>query len=314
MSLCTGAILAFALACASPTSGEIEAPGPQGALRGTLTSPANPAAPTILIIPGSGPTDRDGNNALGVTAASYRLLAEELAKGGVRTVRIDKRGMFGSKDAIADANAVTIPDYVGDVGAWTQAIRSTTGARCVWLLGHSEGGLVALAARNQESVCGLILVSSPGRGMGEVLREQLQANPANAPLLPDALAAIQRLKAGDRVDVSNMHPALQGLFAPQVQGFLVSLLSYDPAEMIASTDKPVLIVQGTRDLQVTEQDALRLAAANSSARLVFVEGMTHTLKQVATDDPAANMATYANPLLPVSPKLIEAIVNFVGAR
>jgi pimeloyl-ACP methyl ester carboxylesterase len=97
--------------------------------------------------------------------------------------------MFASAAAVPDANAVTIPDYVADTGAWVGAIRARTGAKCVWLLGHSEGGLVALASSEFPGVCGIVLVSAPGRRLGDVLKDQLRANPANAPLLPDAIGA-----------------------------------------------------------------------------------------------------------------------------
>ncbi len=97
----------------------------------------------VIIIPGSGPTDRNGDNPAGVAGAVYRQLAEQLTARGIATLRIDKRGMFGSRAAIANANAVTIADYAADAHAWAKAARAATGARCVWLLGHSEGGLVA---------------------------------------------------------------------------------------------------------------------------------------------------------------------------
>ena len=152
----------------------------------------------MLIIPGSGPTDRDGNNPLGVTAAPYRLLAEALAAKGVSSARIDKRGMFGSKAAVADANKVTIADYAADTHNWVDAIHKRTDAKCVWVLGHSEGALVALAsAQNPDGMCGVILVSGAGRRMSDIIREQLRANPANAPVLDLAMAAINCLsKAG----------------------------------------------------------------------------------------------------------------------
>src|SRR5271154_127665 len=115
--------VAAATAGAAPVESPIEAPGPAGPLKGTLLTPDGARGPVILIIPGSGPTDRDGNSPAGVLAASYRLLAQGLAAHGVTSVRIDKRGMFGSSAATADANAVTIPDYVADVQAWTRVIR-----------------------------------------------------------------------------------------------------------------------------------------------------------------------------------------------
>jgi alpha-beta hydrolase superfamily lysophospholipase len=229
---------------AAATSIALTAPGPSGPLAGSFID-AGKSAPVVIIVPGSGPTDRDGNNPLGVTAASYRLLAEALGQKGVSTVRIDKRGMFGSKGAVPDANAVTIADYAADVRSWVGAVRQRSGARCVWLLGHSEGGLVALAsAQEQEHICGLVLVSAPGRKMGDVLREQLRANPANAPLLTDAVSAIDRLERGERVDVSAMHPGLQALFAPRLQPFLMDLMSKDPKVLAARVSKPLLIVSG----------------------------------------------------------------------
>jgi pimeloyl-ACP methyl ester carboxylesterase len=290
----------------------VEAKGPSGPLKGTMVSPAA-TAPVVLIIPGSGPTDRDGNNPMGVKASTYRLLAEGLAKQGIASVRIDKRGMFGSAAAVPDANAVTIEDYAADVRAWVASIRERTGRKCVWVAGHSEGGLVALAsARSAPDICGLILISAPGRRMGDVMRAQLRANPANAPVLDDALSAIAKLEAGQTVDVSSFHPALQNLFAPQVQKFLISLFSHDPAELIRRENRPVLILQGEDDLQVGAEDARRLAAARPSAKLILLPKVNHTLKEVPADDRAANMAAYADPSLPLAAGVAEAIAEFVS--
>ena len=242
------------------------------------------------------------------------MLAEGLAERGVGTVRIDKRGMFASSAAVADANAVTIDDYVADVGAWIDVIRKETGVSCVWLLGHSEGGLVALAAAQKlPDICGLVLVSTAGRPLGEVLRTQLRANPANAPILAQAIAAIESLEAGKRVDVAGMHPALMPLFAPQVQGFLINAFSYDPAKLVAAVAKPVLIVQGRRDMQVGVADAERLKEAAPKAELVLLPDINHVLKTVASDDPRVNASTYADPSLPLAPGVAEAIGKFIAA-
>ena len=196
--LAAALLAAAAFGPASAAESDIRAPGPNADLAGTL-SEAGPGAPIVLILPGSGPTDRDGNNPLGVAAAPYRLLAEALAANGVASVRVDKRGLFGSRAAVPDPDAVTIAEYASDALAWVQAIRTRTGVRCVWLLGHSEGGLVALqAAQEPGPLCGVILVSTPGRPFGQLLREQLRANPANAPILDAALGAVDASKPGGR--------------------------------------------------------------------------------------------------------------------
>jgi len=286
-------------------------PGPQGDFRGTFVD-AGKGAPVVLIIPGSGPTDRDGNNPLGITAAPYRLLAEALGERGVSTVRADKRGLFGSKNAIADPNKVTISDYATDAHTWVAAIRRQTGAPCVWLLGHSEGALITLAAaQHPDGICGAILVSGAGRKLSDVIREQLRSNPANAPVLDSALAALDRLDRGEHVDVTNMNPALLKLFAPEVQDFLIDMFRHDPAKLAASVAVPLLVVQGERDVQVSTDDAKLLAAAQPKSRLVLIPRMNHVLKDVGSDDPAANLKTYADPSLPVDTSLVDAVVGFV---
>ena len=283
-------------------------------LSGTLTGELSAERPVILIVPGSGPTDRDGNSPVGIQAAPYRLLAEELAGEGVASVRIDKRGLFASAGA-GHSNAVTVADYVADLAAWSEAIASRRGGGCTWLFGHSEGGVMALAAvaADPPRYCGMILAAAPGRPLGDILREQLRANPANAPLLSQAEAAIAALEAGAHYDTSDLHPALQPLFAPPLQDFLISLFAQDPAALIAATDRPVLIMQGRTDLQIGVQDAEALAAARPDAMLVLLDGVNHVLK-AAPEDRAANIATYADPDLPLADGVVETIADFVNAE
>lgn len=310
------AALAACLAAvpAAAVEKHVEARVEDGVLHGTLLAPGtgNAGAPVVVILPGSGPTDRDGNNPLGVRAAPYRMLAQALAEEGIASLRIDKRGLFASAEGF-DPNEVTFDDYAGDAWAWIEAAKAETGAGCAWLLGHSEGGLVALvAAQNADpSLCGVILLAAPGRRLGDVLRDQFRANPANAPLLPDALSAIEALERGERVDVSGFHPALQNLFAPSVQGFLIDGLARDPAALIAGLSVPVLIVQGGSDSQVKREDAERLAAALPGAGLAVLPDMNHVLKPVPPNDAAADRAAYLDPNLPLAPGLAEAIAGFV---
>ena len=178
------------------------------------------------------------------------------------------------------------------------------------MLGHSEGALmVSAAAEGRKDVCGLILVSGAGRPVLDVMREQLQANPANAPLLADALHAIDELKAGRHVDVSGMNPALLRLFAPQVQDFMMSAYTADPVEVLRRAHKRTLILQGSTDLQTSLEDAKLLNAAPRT-KLVVLDGVNHVLKE-APADRAANIATYTNPDLPIPDSVARAIKNFL---
>ncbi|MGF3022388.1 alpha/beta hydrolase [Methylobacterium aquaticum] len=289
----------------------MHARGPSGLLEGTW-QPAAPGAPVVVILPGSGPTDRDGNNPGGVAAGTYRLLAEGLAARGIASLRVDKRGMYGSRLAAADPNAVTLGDYVDDVQAWIAEICRRDAMAPIWLLGHSEGGLVALSAGGAPDLAGLILAAVPGRPLGAVLREQLAANPANAGLMPEALDILAHLERGERVET--VSPILLPLFRPAVQGFLISLLRIDPAAMMAEMRVPVLILQGTRDIQVGRADADALHRANKAARLAILADVNHVLKLVGSNDRAANIATYRDPDLPLAAGVIEAVAAMVGGR
>ena len=305
-------MIAGALSSAAPAmvEQEVTIEGPEGALAGLYRSAAA-GAPVVVIIPGSGPTDRDGNNPLGVKGSSYRMLAEALGATGVASVRIDKRGMFGSKRAIADANAVTIADYSADVRGWAAKAAALSGTRCAWLAGHSEGALVALAAAQTPGrICGVIAIAGPGRPIGVVMREQLRANPANAPLLDDALAALAAIEAGRTVDVSALAAPLQALFNPAIQPYLRDLAAYDPAGLAGAYRGPLMIVHGGRDLQVSQADADALRAARPDAVLHVETDANHLLKAVP-DDRAANLASYGDPALPLAPGIVPAIARFI---
>lgn len=288
----------------APQMSEISA----GPLSGTMLNTRN-SDPVVLIVPGSGPTDRDGNSPMGLKTDAYKLLAEGLAGERIASVRIDKRGMFGSA-AAGDPNAVTPAAYVADIHAWIDTIKTARGSDCVFLLGHSEGALMAtLAAQGRKDVCGLILVAGMGRKMGDVIRQQLRDNPANAPLLDNAMAALSELEAGRRVDITGMHPALAQLFAPEVQNYLISVINLDPVEELNRANRDTLILQGKTDLQVTVADANLLNKARKT-KMRLVDNMNHVLKE-APADRAANLATYADPSLPLAPRLVGRIEDFV---
>lgn len=299
---------------AAPVESFVEAQGPTGTLKGTMLSPGKDA-PILLIIPGSGPTDRDGNSPLGVRGSSYKLLAEALAAQGVATVRIDKRGQFASAGATADMATFTVADYALDMKAWIASVRRSTGARCVWLGGHSEGALVAeITAQDAEGVCGLVLISGGGRRMDAVIREQVVSNPANPPeVVEQTNRALTELAAGRTLDTSGFHPALQPLFGAPLQPYLIGLFKWDPAELLKTYKGPVLVVQGTTDIQTKVVDAERLAAARPGIRLVKLEGVNHMLK-IAPADLNANIATYADPSLPLAPGVAEPIAAFVKGK
>ncbi|WP_312065576.1 alpha/beta fold hydrolase [Brevundimonas sp.] len=293
----------------SPVSTPIELASTPAALHGTLLTPEDQTRAAAVILPGSGPTDRDGNSGqFGIRASTYRLLAEGLAERGVATLRIDKRGIAGSAAAATSEADLRFNTYVDDARAWAAEAATKTGRPCAWLIGHSEGALVALAAvaDNDDNICGLVLLSGAGRPAATVLREQLAALPE--PLKTQAYDALTELEAGRTV--ANPPAELAAMFRPSVQPYMISWLALDPAQLAAAYDGPIFVGQGTTDLQVSVADAEAIKAAQPRAALTIWDGVNHVLK-VAPAERTANIATYMDPALPLAPGVVEAVADFI---
>lgn len=307
-------LLAVALsATAEPVAARelMHVPGPAGALEGEAIL-AKDARAGVVIVPGSGPTDRDGNGPAALHSDTYRLLAEGLAAQGVSTLRIDKRGFFGSRDAIADPEDVTIGNYAEDVRRWHAAFAERIGRDCVWIAGHSEGGLVALAAAAEPDFrpCGLILLATPGRRISDLMREQFRGNPANGPYLAELDRLIAGLEQGRPEPTETISEVLRPLFREGLQRYMIDLFRYDPAELARGMTLPVIVIQGERDMQVKPQDARLLAEAMPEATIKVMPGITHMLK---ADVPGAPFATYQDPRLPLGEDIVPAITDFIRA-
>lgn len=306
-------MLSLALAAAlslSPTATEVVLPSTPAPLHGTLLAPEGTPRAVAVILPGSGPTDRDGNSPqFGIAASTYRLLAEALAERGVASIRIDKRGIGASAPAGLSEADLRFDHNAVDARAWAAEAATRAGLPCAWLVGHSEGALVALTAVREpdDKVCGLVLISGAGRPAAVAIAEQLAGLPE--PMKTQALAALDDLAAGR--ETANI-PGLESLFRPSVQPYLISWFALDPAALGAAYSGPMLIVQGTTDLQITLTDAEALSAARPDATVVRLEGVNHVLK-VAPADRAANLATYTDPTLPLAPGVAEAVADFILA-
>ncbi|HLZ82806.1 MAG TPA: alpha/beta fold hydrolase [Caulobacteraceae bacterium] len=305
-------VLAGAAHAEGPDTGmerEVTVDGGAAPLYGSLLMPtgARPG-PAVLLVAGSGPTDRDGNSTVpGVRPASLKLIAEGLAATGVTSLRYDKRAIAKSAPAAVNEADLRFTTAVDDAVLFARLLKAQPGVTCVVLLGHSEGALVAALAAQKIETCGVIEVSGAGRPFGVVLREQFAARNLPPPVMAQIEAGLTELEHGRQI--ANI-PGLEALFRPSVQPYLISQLTLDPAKALAGVKAPVLILQGDNDVQVSVQDARLLAAARPDAKLVIVPGMNHVLK-AAPADRAGNIATYADPGRPLAPGAMPAIAAFV---
>jgi uncharacterized protein len=304
-------VAAIAVVLASVTAAVAAPPAGEdvvaGSLSATLIVPAGVTRPPVaLVIAGSGPTDRDGRGA-GVAAPYLRRLAEGLAARGIASLRYDKRGVGRSRDAAAPEATLKIDRFVDDAAIWVDWLRRRSDLGAVVAVGHSEGGLMATLLAERSKLAGLVLLNSPGRRFGAILRQQL--GPALPSALRDeALSTLAALERGERV--AAVSKELMPLFRPSLQPYLMSLMPIDPAEALAAVSVPVMIVDGGRDLQVGIADAEALLGARPDARRWHGPDMNHVLAS-APADRAGNLALYADPDAALAPGLLDTVAGFM---
>lgn len=308
----SGLIAAGVLAgTAFAASESVELSTMTGKLYGTLEVPSGKGPFTLVIIhAGSGPTDRDGNSpAIPGKNNSLKLLAEGLAHNGIASLRYDKRGIAQSAAAGSKEEDLRFENYINDLASWLERMRKDNRFNRFVIAGHSEGSLIGMLAAQKAKADAYISIAGPGRPADQLIVEQLEANKANpAALISESKTILTELKAGRTV--AKVSPVLAALFRPSVQPYLISWFRYDPAAEIAKLTVPVLIVQGSTDIQVSLKDSELLAAANPKAKRVVITGMNHIFK-TAPADMQGNLATYSDPNLPLAPGFLDAIVSFV---
>jgi len=277
-----------------------------GTLEGSLIIPNEKrSVPVALIISGSGPTDRDGNNAVMINN-SLRMLAEALSRNGIATLRYDKRGIGKSQEAGKKEDELRFEHYISDAKAWVELLNNDGRFDEVIIIGHSEGALIGVIAAQEGGIDKFIPIAGPGRSLDKVLMEQLKSQPPE--ILDIALPIIDKLRQGEVVD--DVDPLLFSLFRPSVQPYLISWFKYDPAKELAKIRVPVLIIQGTTDLQVSEKDVKILSEANPKAEIKIIRGMNHIFKEAGLNR-IKNFETYNQPGLQIKQELVEVITGFV---
>jgi len=277
-----------------------------GKLEGTLlTDELKDSKIVALIIAGSGPTDRDGNNP-SMTNNSLKMLAEELAKVGISSLRYDKRGIGKSKSSGLKEVDLRFDNYINDASHWIEYLNNLSSFNKVVVIGHSQGSLIGMVASQQKSVDKFISIAGAGQPIDQIIRKQLKAQ--SPIVIEQSTPILDKLLQGKTVE--KVPSFLNSLFRPSIQPYMISWFKYDPQKEISKLNKPVLIVQGSTDIQVSLMDADKLAVANKKADKVVIQNMNHIFKE-ATLDRQTNLQTYNQPDLSIKPELVKAIRDFV---
>ena len=307
---------------------------------GTLARPPGPGPfPGVVMVAGSGPTDRNWNSPLlPGTNGSARLIAEALARVGFASLRYDKRvvGPHARTNIEALMGKLSMQSHLDELASAVRTLASQAYVRGdhLFALANSEGTLHALNYQVQSPaipLAGLVLIAPPGRSVGAVARSQLAAQAA-AVANGDALlalydAAIARFLAGEPIASDPSLPEgvqmlLQSLEAPANLPFARELWMADAASLLRQVDVPVLVVIGKKDLQVDWQadgePLQRAAAGRANVTFLFPENANHVLKQELRPRtelvPVEIAQSYNGPDTRLDPEALASILEWLTAH
>jgi pimeloyl-ACP methyl ester carboxylesterase len=276
-------------------------------IKGTLCipMPEKRPVPVVLIIAGSGPTDRNGNGPIGnLNTNAYKQLAHELAKAGIASLRYDKRGIALSQPTGRINMETLFGEEVEDIRRWIHLIRKDNRFSTLVLAGHSQGALMGVQAAAAADK--FISLNGLGVNASQLLRDQLASQP---PLMKEkAYLILDSLEKG--LTARDVPPYLQALFNPGLQLYWMDMFRVDPPLLLSGLRIPVLVIQGDNDIQVKLSDAQAFVKMAPKAKLLILPGMNHVFKQAPTDR-AGNLRTYSDPSLPIDQAMIKAMIEFI---
>ena len=293
---------------AYPNAKEISISSAGGSkLYGTLLSKNNQQK-IAIIIAGSGPTDRNGNSTMGPATNEYEQLAHALDSQNIATFRYDKRGIAKSAVTNFKESDLVFDDYVKDAEKIFDYLDDSLGFKNIFFIGHSEGSLIGMLASQKKKVAGYISVAGAGRPIDVILEEQMQNQPLTDSVKQQIPHIFNQLKEGK--EVNNFPEILAPLFRKSIQPYMISWIKYSPQKEIAKLKCPVLILQGSCDVQVAVKDAQLLHSANKKSSLKIIPSMSHTLKD-AGKNCEQQQKTYSDNKLPLDPSFVESITHFI---
>lgn len=271
---------------------------------GSLTLPENiENPPLVILIQGSGPTDRDGNQMMMKNDASKKI-AHQLAENGIASYRFDKRIFKMTKFKIKEED-LRFEDFVTDVNSILEYFKADKKFDKIILAGHSEGSLIGMLAA-QQGADAFISLAGPGRSIDKIVVEQLAKQ--SEELSENARQAFDEIiETGNTVNYS---PYLESIFRPSVQPYIASWMKYDPVPEIAKLEIPILIINGSFDLQVDTTDAEILNAAAPNSKLVILKNMNHIFREINGEN-LENTKAYNEPNRPLHPELIPVLTDFI---
>jgi len=277
-------------------------------VEGTLLLPeTSEKPPLVIIIGGSGPTDRNGNQNM-MKNNSLKFLAEALYTKGIASFRYDKRIVKIMKMGAMDEKKIKFDDFIEDAIAVTEHFKKDNRFGKLYIIGHSQGSLVGMIAA-QNLADGFISIAGAGQEIDDVIVDQLAKQAPG--LVDNARESFDDLRVNGVAQ--NYSPGLASIFRPDIQPFIYSWMQYNPQIELAKLNTPVLIVNGDKDLQVQVSEAEALYKAKPQATYKVIPKMNHVLKEINGND-LENSKSYNQYNLPISEELINVITQFIESN
>ncbi|GGG54122.1 alpha/beta hydrolase [Bizionia arctica] len=260
--------------------------------------------PLVIYIHGSGNVDRNGNQAgVNINGNYIKQLADSLNTRNIAFYRYDKRSATEENLKFMMEN-LDFYGFVEDANIAIANFKNDKRFNSITLIGHSQGSLVAmLAAVN--GVDKYVSLAGISEDMGDFIINSYQLYSEEMGTM--AREQIEELKETGTIETVN--PALAHLFSKPNQPFFITWMAYNPSEEIKKLEIPILIINGTKDLQVKVEEANKLHEAKPDSELVIIENMNHLLKKIEKDED--NMKSYYSPDYPLSEKLIHTLDVFI---
>jgi len=271
---------------------------------GTLLTPNALDKPILaIIIAGSGPTDRNGNQNF-LKSNNLKKLAERLSNNNIATFRYDKRIVKQIKNGNIDKN-IMFDDFVTDAISVIEYFKETKAYSKIYVIGHSQGSLVGMLAA-KDRADGFISIAGAGQSIDHVIIDQIQKTAQM--YTEDTKRVFDIMRQGKTTP--DYPPALSSIFNIEIQPFMMNWMQYNPQDVIKTLDIPILIINGTKDLQVTVEEAKLLKEASQNAELKIVEKMNHVLFIIEGDD-LENAKSYNESARNISDEAVSTIINFI---
>ncbi|MBX2827123.1 MAG: alpha/beta hydrolase [Flavobacteriaceae bacterium] len=272
---------------------------------GTLLLPKkSELPPLVILVGGSGPTDRDGNQQMQRTNC-LKYLAEGLANKGIAAFRYDKRIIKQMKDRTLNEESIRFDDFIKDAEDVIAYFKKANSFSKIYVIGHSQGSLVGMVAA-QGDVDGFISIAGAGQEIDDVVVDQIAKQAPG--LKENARKSFDDMRANGVAQ--NYSPGLSSIFRPQIQPFMLTWMQYNPNEEIKKLTVPTFIINGDKDLQVQVSEAEKLKEAKPDAKYAIIKNMNHILKEIQGDD-IENSKSHNRRDLPVMPELINQISDFI---